>query len=100
MPWASDPVKRQQDRNRYKDPQFIRTRQIVLRRAGGKCEQCGHRGRLQVDHRTPLSVRVDHSVANAWALCLQCHRAKTAAEGHDARRRGAPRPAPRPRTTW
>lgn len=104
MPWQNgDPAKRQQDRDRYQDPEFIRNRKVVLRRAAGKCEECGRRGRLQVDHRVPLSVRVDHSLGNLRALCCgpaSCHSRKTAAEGHEARRRQAGRPSPTPRTVW
>jgi 5-methylcytosine-specific restriction endonuclease McrA len=105
MPWPNqDPAKRQQDRERYTDPEFVRNRKIVLRQASGRCQQCGTtRRRLQVDHVVPLSVRVDHSLGNLRALCSgpgSCHARKTAAEGHAARGRGAQRPAARPRAWW
>jgi hypothetical protein len=100
MPWSNDPAKRQRDAEVYQDPEFVRNKAVVLRRAAGRCEQCGARRRLQVDHRTPVWIRLDHSLGNLWGLCLPCHQAKSAAEGHDARRRKPKRPAPRPRTQW
>jgi 5-methylcytosine-specific restriction enzyme A len=103
VPWNNDdPDKRRRDAEHYRDPEYLRNKPVVLRRAGGRCEQCGKRtSRLQVDHRVPLAIRVDHSVANLWALCSgpgSCHAAKTAQDSHAARR--AKRPAPRPRTVW
>lgn len=105
MPWKNDdPAKRRRDAEVYRNPEFVRNRAVVLRRAGGRCEQCGKRAaRLQVDHRTAVSAtgRPDHSVANLQALCSgpgSCHSAKTAQESHAARQ--AKRPAPRPRTRW
>jgi 5-methylcytosine-specific restriction endonuclease McrA len=96
--WKNDPDKRRLDREHYQHPEYVRNRPVVLRRAGGRCEQCGRRALLQVDHKTPLAILVDHSLANLWALCGPCHAAKTARDSHAARR--AERPAPRPRTVW
>ena len=91
MPWENDdPAKRRRDAERYRDPVYLRNKPVVLRRANGRCEQCGKRTtRLQVDHKTPLSVRIDHSLANLWALCSgpgSCHAAKSSREGGQARR--------------
>lgn len=105
MAWEKDAEARRRDAEHYRHPEYVRNRPIVLRRAAGKCEQCGKRtSRLQVDHRVPLSVRVDHSLGNLWALCGpssgpgSCHAAKTARDSNAARQ--AKRPAPRPKTQW
>jgi len=56
----------------------------VLRRANGVCEQCGRAAPftrrsdgspfLEVHHRTPLSQGGEDTIANASALCPNCHR--------------------------
>lgn len=56
----------------------------VLRRANGICEQCGRTAPftrrsdgspfLEVHHRTPLSQGGEDTIANAVALCPNCHR--------------------------
>lgn len=99
MPWQNTPAARQQSAATYNNPEYQANRQLALRRAGGKCERCGRRGRrLQADHITPVSQGGTHDLANLQALCLTCHRRKTAAEGQGFRRR--PDPEPRPRTAW
>ncbi len=102
MPWRNDPGKRRRDAAVYRDPQFTRNAAIVRRRANGRCEKCGRHAQIQVDHIVPVSAtgQPDHSLSNLQGLCPSCHAAKSAAEGHAARRRQAPRPAPRPRTQW
>jgi 5-methylcytosine-specific restriction enzyme A len=107
VPWQDsngDPAKRRQDGQRYRDPEYLANRALVLRRAGGRCEQCGKATRrLQVDHIMPLSVRVDHSLGNLQALCSgpgSCHARKSSAEGRAAQRGKPKRPAPTPRTQW
>jgi len=95
VPWqaTNTPAKRRRDAEVYRDPEFVRDRAIVLRRAGGRCEECGRRGRLQVDHITPVAVRVDHSLGNLQALCSgpgSCHAAKTARDSNATRREGDP----------
>jgi 5-methylcytosine-specific restriction endonuclease McrA len=98
MAWENSPEKRARDAEHYRHPEYVRNRPLALRRANGRCEKCGRRARLQVDHKTPLAILVDHSLANLWGLCGTCHSAKTAADSHAARQ--AKRPAPRPRTQW
>jgi len=95
MPWRNqDPAKRQQDAARYRDPEYLRNRRLVLRRANGRCEQCGRRtSRLQVDHIIPLAVRIDHSLANLQALCSgpgSCHATKTARDSRGHRQQRDP----------
>jgi 5-methylcytosine-specific restriction endonuclease McrA len=100
--WTKTAADRRRDAERYRDPQYVRNRKIVLARAAGRCEQCGRRDRLEVDHKVPLSVQVDHSLSGLWALCRQCHRTKTAREGRQAPRRPAD-PGfdnTRPNTRW
>jgi 5-methylcytosine-specific restriction endonuclease McrA len=109
MPWDNTPEKRQQDAKTYGDPVYKRNRAIVLRQAAGRCSECGHRHRLQVDHVIPVSQGGGHTADNLRALCAgdgtcQCHERKTAQEGGGYRRNPpgrAPRdPKPRPRTQW
>jgi 5-methylcytosine-specific restriction endonuclease McrA len=106
MPWRNDPDKRRRDNEHYRDPEFVRNRIVVLRRAGGRCEQCSKRTRrLQVDHKVPLSVRIDHSLGNLWALCSgpgSCHAKKTAQEGRGYRggKRREIEPPLQSRTVW
>lgn len=102
MPWQNDPDKRRRDRETYEDPEFIKNRAIVRRRANGRCERCGRTGRrIQVDHVVPRSQGGGHGLDNLQALCSgpgSCHAAKTARESHATRR--PERPAPTPRTVW
>jgi len=68
---------------------FVRNPDViaeVLLRAGGQCEECNNRGPfiskatgelyLEVHHRKPLAMGGDDTVANALALCPNCHREK------------------------
>ena len=58
--------------------------EAVRRRADGMCEQCGRAAPftrrsdgspfLEVHHRTPLSQGGEDTIANAAALCPNCHR--------------------------
>ena len=73
------------------------------RAAGASSAASGPPG-LQVDHKTPLSVRIDHSLANLWALCSgpgSCKAVKSSRAGGQARR-ATPRDAgfTTPNTPW
>ena len=60
-----------------------RLKRRVLRRAHRRCERCGQQvepGQLVVDHRLPLALGGPTTVANLWALCPSCERAKTRAD--------------------
>jgi 5-methylcytosine-specific restriction enzyme A len=106
MPWKNgDPEKRRRDQQVYGDREYQRNRKIVLRRANGRCEQCGTRSRrLQVDHIVPLSAGGTHDASNLQVLCSgpgSCHARKSAAEGGRSRsRKPSADPEPRPRTAW
>lgn len=52
-----------------------RVRQVVLARAGQRCERCGERRPLDLHHRLPRSRGGTHGVENLVALCRDCHRA-------------------------
>ena len=102
MPWRNDPEKRRRDAAIYQDPEFVKNRAIVRRRADGRCDRCGRRGRrIQVDHIVPVASGGGHGLDNLQALCSgpgSCHAAKTARESHAHRSAG--RPSPTPRTIW
>ena len=78
-------VEAQPWRKGYRDPNYHRERQAVLRRSAGACEKCGRSDQpLEVDHIIPLSVassqaeiRELNKRGNLQALCRPCHVAKT-----------------------
>lgn len=112
MAWRKTAADRQKDDRIYRDPEYVRNRAIVMRRANGRCEcpgdcgghegPCGRRDRrIQCDHINPASKGADHSLANLRGLCSgpgSCHARKSAAEGGPARQRGDPDFTPR--TKW
>jgi hypothetical protein len=108
MPWRNDPDARRQSAATYGDPEYLRNRAAARRRAGGSCEQCGHRHpRLQCDHKVnaAASGRPDHSLGNLQMLCAgdgscKCHEKKTAGEGGGYRNRKKQDPQCAPRTNW
>ncbi len=104
MPWDKSPEDRRRDAQRY-GPEWRKARQAALARAGGRCEQCGSRRALQVDHIIPVSQGGTHGLGNLQVLCSgpgSCHARKTAAEGGGYRSRGktAADPPLAPRTSW
>jgi len=50
-------------------------RKAALVRDGYRCQRCGaaNRSELDVHHRMPRSLKVDHSAANLITLCDGCH---------------------------
>ena len=105
MAWTKTAASREQDRTRYQDPEYKRNRAVVLRRAGGRCEQCGRRARLEVDHKVPLAAGGGHELANMQAICAgpgSCHATKTARDSRQTPRKPSD-PAfdnDRPNTRW
>ena len=66
---------------RIRGREGARIRQRILNRDGWRCRQCGKRGRLEVDHITPLWRNGAEADSNRQALCaIPCHRAKTRRE--------------------
>lgn len=60
-------------------------REIVLTRAAGKCENCGAKGSLEVDHITARSKGRNDRIENLRALGSEmscgCHRLRHTAKG-------------------
>jgi 5-methylcytosine-specific restriction endonuclease McrA len=105
VPWDNSAEARRRSAATYGSREYQRNRAIVLRQAGGRCEQCGRRRRLAVDHIVPISAGGTHHLSNLQALCTgpgSCHARKSASEGHRAQQgRQAPAdPEPTPRTRW
>lgn len=108
MAWKKTDADRKAENAFYSDPVYLRNKAVVKRRAGGRCEKCGHRHPTQCDHVIPHSRGGSHSAENLQMLCAgdgtcKCHEAKTATEGGGFRRNGprVPRdPKPTPRTKW
>ena len=66
-------------------------RKAVLAERGRKCERCGRRGRLEVDHVLPRSQGGTDDRANLMVLCVGCHAEKSSAE-NSARKASAAKP--------
>jgi 5-methylcytosine-specific restriction endonuclease McrA len=105
MPWKDTPAKRAADARTYGTAEYKRNREAVMRRAGGRCEGCGHRHRkLQCDHVVAKSEGGGNAVSNLQALCTKeaggcgCHEAKTYSQR--GRSRPAADPECLPRTRW
>jgi 5-methylcytosine-specific restriction endonuclease McrA len=98
MPWANDREARQRSNATY-GAGWKRARKAALERAGHRCERCGSRRELQVDHVFGAAADPEHR--SLQVLCGQCHRSKTAREG-TAARNGSRRndPPVTPRTQW
>jgi HNH endonuclease len=107
MTWEKSREARQQDARTYGSAEYRRNREITRRRAGGRCEQCGHpHPRLECDHIVNVAgSEPNHDPSNLQMLCkgpgsCQCHEKKTAQEGGGYRSRGPRDPQPRPGTQW
>jgi len=68
------------------------TRKRILKRDKGLCQPCLRNGRprpaKQVDHRIPKFEGGADDDDNLQAICVECHKAKTAEEARRARRPG------------
>ncbi len=61
---------------------WAKTRARILKRDGHRCWVCGQPGATEVDHVQPGD---NHAESNLAAIHTDCHKAKTAAEGVQAR---------------
>ena len=74
-------------RENYRDPEYIRNRQIVIESQHGRCKDCGrvcaeydgvkwNTKRLggEVDHEVPLARGGTNDESNLALRCLHCHR--------------------------
>lgn len=65
----------------YSTGEFRVWRTEVVRRAGFRCEKCGHGGKLYADHVVELKDGgAPFDPKNAQALCAVCHGRKSNAE--------------------
>ena len=48
----------------------------VLKRSNGRCELCGHKGKLEIDHIYPKEKGGQSTFKNACALCSRCNDSK------------------------
>lgn len=60
--------------NRQSIPKEVK--QLVWRRAGGRCSECGSDQLLEFDHVIPLSLGGSNTAKNLQLLCAECNRAK------------------------
>ncbi|MFJ2187817.1 HNH endonuclease [Kitasatospora sp. NPDC087861] len=49
----------------------------VLTRDRWRCQRCGARSELEVDHLVPVAQGGSWEPENLWTLCKACHRMKT-----------------------
>jgi hypothetical protein len=48
-------------------------KKAILKRAGNKCELCGHKGKPEIDHFIPKEKGGPSTMENANALCSRCN---------------------------
>jgi 5-methylcytosine-specific restriction endonuclease McrA len=99
MPWSNDREARQRSNATY-GAEWKRARKAALERAGHRCQRCGSRRELQVDHIHGAAADPQHR--SLQVLCGSCHRSKSGREGAAARN-GSTRssdPPAQPRTQW
>lgn len=69
--------------------EWEKTRKRILRRDKGLCQPCLQRGRptpaKQVDHIMPKGEGGTDADDNLQAICIECHKKKTAAEAQRGR---------------
>ena len=53
-----------------------KTMNELLEKAARKCQECGSRGKLEVDHIVPISRGGDGKIENLRILCRSCNRKK------------------------
>tara|TARA_B110001450_G_scaffold255177_1_gene282075 strand:+ start:1043 stop:1774 length:732 start_codon:yes stop_codon:yes gene_type:complete len=50
----------------------------VTKRSNGRCEMCGHKGKIEIDHFVPKEKGGESTLKNANALCSRCNDRKCA----------------------
>ena len=69
----------------HNTPRWARLARAVKDRDGWRCRECGKSGRLEADHRVPIS-KTGAGLAGQWdpsnlqALCRNCHFKKSSKE--------------------
>lgn len=66
-----------------------KTRKAIIARDNAMCQPCLRQGRVtpfaEVDHIKPKARGGPDDNDNLQCICIDCHRAKTTAEGHGAK---------------
>ena len=87
--WATNPSHRPKiessglpvsQHRRLTRKQWSRLRRRILERDRWRCSRCSRAGRLEVDHRQPVSRGGSNDPSNLQTLCVRCHRHKSRAE--------------------
>ncbi|MFB7906426.1 HNH endonuclease [Kitasatospora sp. NPDC056076] len=71
-PWS-----RTSARNQQRPGDWSSRRVRVLTRDRWRCQSCGSREELEVDHLVPVAKGGSWGIENLWTLCRACHRMKT-----------------------
>ena len=75
----------------HQTPRWHKLARFVKDRDGWRCRECGKSGRLETDHRVPIS-KTGAGLAGQWdpsnlqTLCRSCHFIKSHKERKDALR--------------
>ncbi|MFF1908633.1 HNH endonuclease [Kitasatospora sp. NPDC058218] len=64
-------------RNATRPSDWASRRSKVLARDRFRCQRCGARERLEVDHFVPVARGGSWEPDNLWTLCRPCHQVKT-----------------------
>ncbi|MFJ9771807.1 HNH endonuclease [Kitasatospora sp. NPDC101157] len=64
-------------RNLDRPSDWSSRRARTLARDRFRCQRCGAREALEVDHLIPVSRGGSWKLENLWVLCRSCHRSKT-----------------------
>ena len=67
----------------YKTARWLRCKDYVIDRAGGRCERCGKMitGRFIVHHMTPATFDNFYNLDILQLLCIECHNTVTFVDG-------------------
>ena len=68
-------------------PEFLSVRYEAIKRSNRKCELCGSRDRLEVDHIKPISLypKLQLELSNLQVLCHKCNSGKSNTDQSDFR---------------